>query len=68
MNNTFAAELASRVGSTIEIATDNNLIEGVLASVSLGVVLVIETGGYSGSNRRYIALSAINFVRFSSAA
>ncbi|MFD1336946.1 hypothetical protein ACFQ4N_15445 [Oceanobacillus iheyensis] len=68
MNNTFTAELASRVGSTIEIATDNNLIEGVLASVSLGVVLVIETGGYSDSNRRYIALNAINFVRFSSAA
>ena len=65
---TFAAELARRVGSSVEVATDNNLIEGILSSVTTDLVLVIEvTTGYS-SFKQYVSVDAINYARFPVAA
>jgi len=66
---TFAAELANRIGSTVEIATDNNLVEGILSSVTPELVLVLEVNdGYGGNIKIYLSLGAINFVRFPQAA
>lgn len=63
--STFVEELAKRVGSRVEIATDNNLIEGVLGNVTPTSILVINIGGGYGSNtRQFIEINAINFVRF----
>jgi len=72
MNNsfesTFAAELASRAGATVEIATANNLIEGVLSLIVGILLLVIEFVGYGVNRRINMSLNAINFVRFPAAA
>lgn len=68
--NTFAAELANRVGSTVEVATDTNLIDGTLSTVTPELVLIIEVGnGYQDQNTKiYMSLDSINFIRFPSAA
>lgn len=67
--NTFAAELATRIGSNVEVATDNNLIEGLLSTVTANLVLVIEVnGGYGGNIKQYVSVDAINFIRFPLAA
>ncbi|MUK87445.1 hypothetical protein GMD78_03400 [Ornithinibacillus sp. L9] len=66
---TFVEELATRIGSRVEIATDNNFIEGILSTVTEELVLVIEvSNGYGSSTIMYIAVDAINFVRFPVAA
>ncbi|SFB05806.1 hypothetical protein SAMN04488072_106116 [Lentibacillus halodurans] len=66
--DTFANELATRVGSMVEVATDNNLIEGILSTVTADLVLVIEVnGGYGENTTLYLSVDAINFVRFPSA-
>ncbi|WP_405096835.1 hypothetical protein [Oceanobacillus sp. FSL H7-0719] len=65
---TFAAELARRIGSTVEVATDNNLIEGVLSSVTSNLVLVIEVNTGYNNLKQYISVDAINYVRFPAAA
>ncbi|HLQ71569.1 MAG TPA: hypothetical protein VK142_07185 [Bacillota bacterium] len=63
--STFSAELAKRVGSRVEVATDNNLIEGVLGNVTPTSILVINvSGGYGPNTRQFIETDAINFVRF----
>ncbi len=62
---TFAAELATHVGSRVEVATDNNLIEGILSTVTPNLVLVIEVNsGYGENTTLYLSVDAINFVRF----
>ncbi|HLR03441.1 MAG TPA: hypothetical protein VK111_11910 [Virgibacillus sp.] len=62
---TFVEELAKRVGSRVEVATDNNLIDGVLGNVTTNSILVINTGGgYGPNNRQFIGIDAINFIRF----
>jgi len=67
--NTFADELAKRLGSSVEVATDNNLIEGILSTVTPNLVLVIEvTSGYGDKVKMYVSVDAINFVRFPVAA
>ena len=66
--NTFAAELATRIGSTVEVFTDNGMTEGILSNVTQNLVLVIEvTSGYD-NERVYVSLDAINFARFPTAA
>ncbi|WP_068672578.1 DUF2642 domain-containing protein [Oceanobacillus sp. Castelsardo] len=61
---TFAAELAKRIGSTVEIATDNNVIEGILSNVTPDLVLVLDINdGYGDNSRIHISVSSINFVR-----
>ncbi|MDY0395023.1 hypothetical protein ACFSMW_11640 [Virgibacillus halophilus] len=66
--NTLAAELANRAGSRVEVATDNNLIDGILSTVTPELVLVIEISSGYGNTKVYISLAAINFVRFPVAA
>lgn len=66
---TFAAELATRIGSRVEVATDNNLIEGILSTVTAELVLVIDVNsGYGQNTKLFISVDAINFVRFPVAA
>ncbi|WP_079527454.1 hypothetical protein [Halobacillus hunanensis] len=61
---TFTAELATHVGTRVEVATDNNLIEGLLSTVTEDLILVIEVdSGYGDNNKLYISVDAINFVR-----
>lgn len=67
--DTFAAELATHVGSRVEVATDNNLIEGILSNVTTNLVLVVEVdGGYGDNTTLYLSVDTINFVRFPNAA
>jgi len=62
--NTFAAELATRIGSSVEVFTDNGMTEGILSNVTQNLVLVIEiTTGYA-NERVYVSVDAINFARF----
>lgn len=65
---TFAAELASRIGSTVEVTTDNNLIDGILSSVTSDLVLVIEVNNGYGTVKQYVSVDAINYIRFPVAA
>ncbi len=66
---TFAAELAKRIGSNVEVATDNNLIDGILSTVTSNLVLVIEVNNGYGSNlKQYVSVDAINYIRFPVAA
>jgi len=64
--DTFAGELARRIGSNVEVATDNNLIDGLLSTVTSDLVLVIEVNsGYGNNNvKQYISVDAINYIRF----
>ncbi|XOQ14638.1 MAG: DUF2642 domain-containing protein [Shouchella clausii] len=62
--NLFTDELATRLGQTVEIATDNNLLEGILLSVTANIVVIITSNGYGPSIQVSISVSAINFVRF----
>lgn len=67
--DTFTAELARRLGSRIEVATNNNLIEGILSTVTPSLVLVIEvSSGYGDNVKMYVSADVINFVRFPTAA
>ncbi|MDF1507108.1 hypothetical protein PZE06_02810 [Robertmurraya sp. DFI.2.37] len=59
----FAAELARRVGTRVEIGLTDRLVEGVLSSVSGELALVVETTSYTPSVTTAIPLSAIVFVR-----
>ncbi|HLT55250.1 MAG TPA: hypothetical protein VK057_04020 [Bacillota bacterium] len=61
----FVSELARRIGDSAEIATNNNLFEGRISSVSTAFVVVLSTNdGYGESSRFYIPVSTINFARF----
>ncbi|TFJ91329.1 hypothetical protein [Lentibacillus salicampi] len=64
---TFAAELATRIGSFVEVVTDSDMIDGVLSNVTADLVLVVNVGSGYGSNTLYLSIDAINFVRFPSA-
>ncbi|WP_164670855.1 hypothetical protein [Virgibacillus doumboii] len=61
---TFAAELATRTGSMVEVFTENNFIEGILSTVTANLVLVIDVNnGYENDNM-YISVDAISYIRF----
>ncbi|QQK75706.1 hypothetical protein HUG15_09105 [Salicibibacter cibarius] len=63
--NLFRDELANRLGTTVEIATDNNLIEGILVNVTGNLVLTVDVNdGYGTGNRVYLSVESINYVRF----
>ena len=63
--NLFRDELATRLGTTVEIATDNNLFEGILVNVSGDLVVTVDVNdGYGNGNQVFLAVDAINFVRF----
>ncbi|WP_019152584.1 hypothetical protein [Robertmurraya massiliosenegalensis] len=59
----FSAELARRVGTMVEIGVADRVVEGVLASVSGELALVVETTSYTPSLTSAIPLSAIVYVR-----
>jgi DNA-binding MurR/RpiR family transcriptional regulator len=66
--NTFAAELATRIGTTVEVFTDNGMTDGILSNVTPDLVLVIEvTTGYE-NEKVYVSVDAINYARFPAAA
>lgn len=66
---TFSQELSTHVGSMVEVATDSNLIDGILSTVTPDLVLVIEVNsGYGENTKMYISVDAINFVRFPASA
>ncbi|AGE21351.1 MULTISPECIES: hypothetical protein [Geobacillus] len=62
---TFEEQLRRLIGETIQVATDNNLIEGRLTDVEDGTIeLRAEAGGYERETRTVlIPLTAVNFVR-----
>ncbi len=61
---TLAAELATRIGERIELATDDTLFEGVLSRVSGELLSIVQTSNYSGGTVLHISLNAINYVSF----
>ncbi|GGH81438.1 hypothetical protein JOD43_001112 [Pullulanibacillus pueri] len=63
-STTFIEELQSRIGERAEVATDNNLVQGILVNVTNSLALVVETSGYGTNDRVFIGVDAINFVRF----
>ncbi len=58
-------QLRESIGMTIEIATDNNLFEGVFVNLQNNVIELKETViGYERENRSvFIALSSVNFIK-----
>ncbi|QDI92869.1 hypothetical protein EPH95_18240 [Salicibibacter halophilus] len=67
--NLFRDELANRLGTIVEIATDNNLIEGILVNVTGDLVLTVDVNdGYGTGNQVFLSVDAINYVRFPAAA
>lgn len=67
-SNTFLGQLENLIGSRVEIATDNNLVEGILGATTNGLVVLIQTGGYGLSLTIFISPSSINFLRILNAA
>lgn len=62
----FRAELANRLGSAVEIATDNNLVTGIIGNVTGDLVLVLVSTGYNSNTRTWVPINTINFIRFTS--
>ncbi|GIO21495.1 hypothetical protein [Oceanobacillus sp. J11TS1] len=61
-------QLPIRIGAGVEIATDNNLIEGTLSLVIGGLIFIISISSYGIDIRLIIPLNSINFIRFPAAA
>jgi len=62
---TLEEQLNNFIGETVQIATDNNLIEGELILVANGVIQVAEeVNGYERETQTvFIPISSVNFVR-----
>ena len=60
---TLSAQLGNLIGSRVEIATDTNLIEGVLVSISSELVIAVEVSTYGTGLTVFISIDAINFIR-----
>ncbi|MBB6285174.1 MULTISPECIES: hypothetical protein [Geobacillus] len=62
---TLEEQLRRLIGETIQVATDNNLLEGQLTDVEDGIIeLLAEAGGYERETRTVlIPLAAVNFIR-----
>ena len=61
---TLTGELARHIGSQVEIALDDRLIEGTLLSASLDLVVVSDNSGYNPGIEVNISTQFINSVRF----
>ena len=61
---TLTRELARHIGSQVEIALDDRLIEGILLSASFDLVVVSDTSGYNPGVEVNIHTEFINSVRF----
>lgn len=62
---TLEEQLRRLIGETIQVATDNNLLEGQLTDVEDGTIeLLAGAGGYERETRTVlIPLAAVNFIR-----
>jgi len=65
---TLTTELARHIGSQVEIALDDRLIEGILLSASLDLVVVSDSSGYNPGVEVNIHTEFINSVRFTQVA
>ncbi|WP_067619948.1 hypothetical protein [Alicyclobacillus acidiphilus] len=63
--NTFVGELNRLVGRTVEIAYDNMLLSGVIASARGMILTVIPSGSYYTPSGQvtFININAIDFVQ-----
>lgn len=50
----FTAELANRIGSRVEVATDNNLIEGILSTVTADLAWLLMYQAVTEAMSKYI--------------
>nr|WP_021038265.1 hypothetical protein [Bacillaceae bacterium JMAK1]AGQ45432.1 hypothetical protein [Bacillaceae bacterium JMAK1] len=57
-------ELATRIGTRVEITTSINLFSGILIRVTADFIVVLPDDGYGTSNQQNISVNAINYVRF----
>jgi len=57
-------ELSRHIGSKVEIALDDRMIEGTLLSASGDLVVVSDTSGYNPGVEVNISIGFINSVRF----
>ncbi|MBM7838857.1 hypothetical protein JOC54_002116 [Alkalihalobacillus xiaoxiensis] len=60
----FYQELSDRLGARVEVATDTNLIEGLVVRVTPELLEVTITDGYESGTSQFISIDAINYVRF----
>ena len=65
--STFQAELARRAGAQVEIATNTNLLDGVMLQIG-PIIIMIQITGYGTNITISISIGSINFVRFPAAA
>jgi len=63
-STTLIRELAKHIGSEVEIALDDRLIEGTLLSASIDLVVVSDNSGYNPGVEVNISTQFINSVRF----
>ncbi|MGE7717796.1 hypothetical protein [Priestia megaterium] len=63
-SKTLIRELVRHIGSQVEIALDDRLIEGILLSASLSLVVVSDSSGYNPGVEVNIQTEFINSVRF----
>ncbi|MGG1368255.1 hypothetical protein ABE322_20945 [Priestia megaterium] len=59
----FGRDLSIFIGSQVEIALDDRLIEGILLSVSTDLIVVSDTSGYNPGVELNISVDFINSVR-----
>lgn len=63
--NTFVRELDQLAGQSVEVALENNLLEGVIAFASGDLLGLVESSASYGTTTQtiYISTDSINFVR-----
>jgi hypothetical protein len=62
------AELTKRIGTPVEIALSDGLVEGIITSVTGNLLIILQTVGYgygTTTTPLTISIPAINFVTFS---
>ncbi|WP_054707039.1 hypothetical protein [Bacillus sp. JCM 19041] len=62
--NLFTNELQTRIGQSVEVATSNDLFEGILLRVTAGLIVIVSVNGYGTGNQENIAVNAVKHVRF----
>lgn len=60
----FYQELSGRLAARVEVATDTNLIEGLIVRVTPELLVIEVTDGYESGANQYVFIDAINYVRF----
>lgn len=60
----FYEELSRSLAERVEIATDMNLIEGIIVRVTPDFLVIDRTDEYSPGEPQYVMIHSINSVRF----